>query len=269
MPPLSETSGHRIVRYLVVSLLRRQQKSPGWPGVDVAIGCHFLVAADFGTLQAEGDDLAFFVDGESAGQHHVFGKVGDRFVQVDEALLGCPEKGPRAQSGCHFAHDLARIVNVKGFTVDAVGKRPELVHSGGAGPDKSTNSPAALGSANHHSAVIDMVGAAAGIAGKEPQVLHSAVSPQKCVRTGAGIRQADDLAKIIDAVRFTGGAAERAQILNVTVRPESGMSAGAAGNLALIVDGKRRACVGARQSSKIAQTLGGSPGKGVRAVGSV
>ena len=81
----------------LISLPRRQQKSPGWSGVDVAIGCHFLVPADFGTLQAEGDDLAFFVDGKSAGQHNVFGKVVDRFVQVDDAFLGGPEKCPRAR----------------------------------------------------------------------------------------------------------------------------------------------------------------------------
>ncbi len=80
----------------------------------------------------------------------------------------------------------------------------QRLHSGSAGPDEGTNASAALGSPDDHSTVINMVGAAAGIARKKAQVLHRAVFPEKRVWARASIRDADDHALVIDAMRFTG-----------------------------------------------------------------
>ena len=84
-----------------------------------------------------------------------------------------------------------------------------------------------------------MVGAAAGVTRKQAKVLHGAVLPEKSVRARAGVRHADNCTRIIDAVRFTGCAAQRAQILNAAAGPQSRMAAGTAHDLALIVDSKR------------------------------
>ena len=54
-----------------------------------------------------------------------------------------------------------------------------------------------------------MVSVAAGIARKETKVLHRAVC-QKKARGPSGVRDSDDPPYIVDAVGFTGCAAERA-----------------------------------------------------------
>jgi hypothetical protein len=53
------------------ALLRREKKDAGRAGMDVAVRRDFMVLADLRVLQAEGDDLAFVIDGESADQHHI------------------------------------------------------------------------------------------------------------------------------------------------------------------------------------------------------
>ena len=91
-----------------------------------------------------------------------------------------------------------------------------------------------------------MIGAAAGIARKSAKVLHGAVLPQERMRSRTGVRNADDGAKIVDPMRFTGCAAKRAQILKVPAEPQSCVYAGTARDLAGIVDSKRGTGVCAR-----------------------
>ena len=76
-------------------LLRRQQKNPRRPGMDVAVRRDFLMFADIGALQPESDDLAFFVDGKSPNQHNVTWKIGDSFVQVNQSILAGPKESAR------------------------------------------------------------------------------------------------------------------------------------------------------------------------------
>ena len=137
------------------------------------------MAADIGVFKAESDDLPFLIDGKSANQHHVSGKVGDRFVQVDQSVWLVQRKARVPRSMRLLADDLALQYSRQRLRCRCHQNRIQRLHSGGAGPDKSANASAALGRADDHAIVIDMVGAAAGIAGKNAQVLHCAVLPKK------------------------------------------------------------------------------------------
>ena len=70
---------HALSYFGLVSL-GRKQKDACWPGMDVAIRADLLMSADVWILQAKGNDLAFFIDGKSADQHDIIGKVGNCFV---------------------------------------------------------------------------------------------------------------------------------------------------------------------------------------------
>src|SRR6266853_357194 len=164
------------------SLMRRQQKNTRRPGMYVAICRDFLMTIDLGTLQSEGHDLPFIVDENGARQHDVSGKICNRFVQIDQALLAGPEKCPGPKSVCGLANYLAGVVDSKGLAINAFFGRVQCLHSGGAGPHKSANTSAARRSPHHHSAVIDVIGAAAGVTGQDAQVLHDAVFPEKRMR---------------------------------------------------------------------------------------
>src|SRR5260221_4782485 len=164
-----------------ISLLRRQQESTRRPGMYVAICRHFLMTIDFGALQSEGHDLPFIVDENGARQHDVFGKVCDRFVQIDQAVLAGPEKCPGSKSVCDLADHQSGVVDSEGLAINPFGPI-QCLHSGGAGPHKSANASAARRSPHHHSAVIDVIGAAAGVTGQDAQVLHDAVFPEKRMR---------------------------------------------------------------------------------------
>lgn len=198
-------------------LLRRKQKSPRGSRMDVAICRNFLMLAHVGIFQPECDDLAFFIDGKGSNQHHVTRQVGDFCVQVDQAGMAGPKECSRPQGACEFSNHLASIVDVKGLTINTIS--PKRLHSGSAGPDKSPNTAAAFRRANYRSAVVNMIGAAAGIARKNTKVLHGAVLPQERMRARTGVGNADNGAQIVDPMRFTGCAAKRAQILNVAAGP--------------------------------------------------
>ena len=71
-------------------LLRRKQKDPRGPGMDVAICRNFLMLAHVGIFQAECDNLPFFIDGKSSNQHDVTRQVGNFCVQVNQAGLAGP-----------------------------------------------------------------------------------------------------------------------------------------------------------------------------------
>ncbi len=58
--------------------------------MDVAIRRDFLMLAHIGILQSKSDDLAFFIDGESANEHNVTRKIGNFCVQVNQAILAGP-----------------------------------------------------------------------------------------------------------------------------------------------------------------------------------
>ena len=158
-------------------LLRRQQKDPRGPGMYVAVRRNFLMFADIGALQAESDDLAFVVNGKCAYQHHVAWKIPNRFVQIDHSIFAGPKESTRSHGACNFAHYLAGVIDVEGFTVNCAGLSAQGLNSGSAGPDESANASAALGSPDDRSAVINMVSVAAGIARKNAKVLHCAVLP--------------------------------------------------------------------------------------------
>src|SRR5580765_5512624 len=119
------------------------------------------MAVDQGIFKAESNDLPFVIDGKSAGQNYVSGKVGDGFIQVNETLLAGPEKRAGSKTIRHLTDDLPCIIHVKGLTVYAGGIRIQRLHSCGAGPDESAHTSAALGRANDQPIVIDVVRAAA------------------------------------------------------------------------------------------------------------
>src|SRR5258708_1428995 len=120
----------------------------------MTIGTYFLMFADIWVPQTESDDLSFFVHGKIACQHHVAGKIGNGFVQINQPVLAGPEEGSSTQGACDFTHYLASVVDGKTFTVNGAGFAAQRLHSGGAGPDEGVNTSAALGSADDHSAVI-------------------------------------------------------------------------------------------------------------------
>src|SRR4029077_15258981 len=90
--------------------LRSKQKNARWPGVDVAIWIDFLMTVDQGIFKAESNDLPFVIDGKSAGQNYVSGKVGDGFIQVNKARLAGPEKGAGSKTILHLTDDLPCII---------------------------------------------------------------------------------------------------------------------------------------------------------------
>jgi len=124
-------------------LLRRKQKDPRGPGMHVAICCDLLMLADLGTLDAKGDDLAFFIDGKSPNQHNITRKIGDRFVQINQPILAGPKESAGPHGACYFAHYLPCVIDVEGFAVNCAGLSTQGLHSGSACPDKSPNASAA------------------------------------------------------------------------------------------------------------------------------
>ena len=64
-------------------LLRRKQKDPRGPGMDVAICRNFLMLADVGTFQPKRYDLPLFIDGKSSDQHYIARQICNFCIQVD------------------------------------------------------------------------------------------------------------------------------------------------------------------------------------------
>src|SRR5437763_1938869 len=125
--------------------------------MDVAVRRDFLMFTDIWALQAKSHDLALFIDGKGPDKHNVPREVGDRLVKVNQPILTRPKESAGSHGACNFAHYLASVIDVERFAVSCAGISAQRLHSGSAGPNESANASATLGSANDHSAVIDMV----------------------------------------------------------------------------------------------------------------
>src|SRR5579864_3514999 len=121
-----------------------------------------MVLVEFWINHAKGGDLSLVVNSKRAGENNAWRKSRHKIVEINNRAAPRPQESARSQRAAGLAHHLAEIVDAESFSVMAALQTANRTHPGVAVPHKCLNALHVLGGPNHHSMIINVVGAAAG-----------------------------------------------------------------------------------------------------------